>query len=1279
LTNGTVREHCARASSHLKKGVGSVTQAWRHLRHRAMGRPADQRNTPRHPFSRKAITLLADMFAKIPIARSVLNRLLAYAPDLKIRLQSTVARERFRRAEQSFAALQKTPRRPTDPEEITQAHAFVDGVLKGRTLYVFVDHTVVHPVNTGVQRVARGLARGLLSLGETVRFVRWDAEAQQCVLIDLEQRRHLARWNGPDITPEDSAVYGAPGEPTTAVPKHAWCENSWLIVPEVTHITTYGSPVTLDVIGWARRSGLRSGIVFYDAIPLRRPEYADVVQRHSLYMQQLRLADAVWPISQFSADDLISFWSGHECATSLTMPETHAVPLAGDPGGPRSRDIAEERGGLILCVGTIEERKNQLQLIEAFQAFQKRCPETGWRLVFAGNLHPSVLTPFLLSMKHGISFEGTVSDERLKALYAECAFTVFPSVEEGFGLPILESLWHGKPCICADFGAMGEVAQGGGCLTVDARDKDLLSQAIEQLATDSGLRRMLAEQAVTRPIETWPGYASAITARVNEIGSPQKRIGTIYYWIDATVGFPHNTGIQRVARQLARELLDAGFRIVPVKWDDTVGGMGPVSPEDLAHFGRWNGPRLEQWSPWRAPERRDRRSWLVLSELPLNRSAAEQSQLLDSARNAGLGVAAIFYDAIPWKMRDIYPPAFSHAHRQYMKELADYDLVFSISNASREDLLSFLRLECGVSEPLDDKIVHVALAGEFKEGQRVAAPVVRHGNSEVSILCVGTIEPRKNHETLLQAFAKVHERHRQDGVSLRLTLAGGSHSIDPSLAERVRAFVAAHPGITWEENADDTRLRELHAACDFTIYPSVEEGFGLPIAESLWYGKPCICANFGAMAEVAKGGGCLAVDVRDPDALADAIERLARDGALQTSLVEQARSRPLKSWQRYGQEIAALLGSFEPGVGGTRASTAVGTVPAPECGAGVLLLPPRPLLSICITTYNRGEWLAASLASWNRLYPQPVSDVELLVCDNASTDHTSEVVKPFLVRSDFSYRRNPFNVGMLGNLRETAHHARGQFIWIIGDDDILMPGAIERVVAALRGNPQTSLVYLNYAFTRLSDARSVTDFDAFFREATPIVEAEPDKVGPIREICARNENFFTAIYTLVLRRDHALNAYSQDTSGRPFSTMLTCVPTTSYVLHTMMDEAGVWIGTPQLVVNMNVSWMKYAPLWILERIPEVYETAERMGVAKSDIDRWRAHTLPGAVHYFREIFEEDPAGNAAFFSPARFVRRFRTLPEFERHRRTLIGIYEAAHKAGHRAAGRPTADVFPAD
>jgi glycosyltransferase involved in cell wall biosynthesis len=99
----------------------------------------------------------------------------------------------------------------------------------------------------------------------------------------------------------------------------------------------------------------------------------------------------------------------------------------------------------------------------------------------------------------------------------------------------------------------------------------------------------------------------------------------------------------------------------------------------------------------------------------------------------------------------------------------------------------------------------------------------------------------------------------------------------------------------------------LYSRCDFTVYPSVVEGFGLPILESLWYGRPCICANFGAMAETGAGGGCLMIEVREPEQLRDAIIALATQPAIHERLGSEIERRQFKSWSEYATELCDAL------------------------------------------------------------------------------------------------------------------------------------------------------------------------------------------------------------------------------------------------------------------------------------------------------------------------------------------------------------------------------------
>lgn len=1207
-----------------------------------------------------------DQRVQKPALRRILRDIALRIPGVGGRLRNVVRRQRDVRFGEDMRQLLDSRRTGGRRTQASRPVVAAGTCGTDRRLLIYVDHTISCPVNTGVQRVTRGISRVLAAGDENVAFVKWDEELGSCVPITPEEREWLSRWHGPEFGegPDEDRL---PAEDLTAV--NSGADQSWLIVPEVTHHQGGGKPTALQLITWARQSGLKTGFVFYDAIPLRREEFVSLAPAHNDYMRHLRLADVIWPISRASGEDLKAFWAASERADKDTTPEVVPMHLPVDFSTAERSDTKESEH-VVLCVGTVEPRKNQLGLIEAFKRYRSEHPDSDWTLKLVGNMHSHVAEAVLGHEDAHVHYLGTLSDEELDDLYRRCAFTVFPSTDEGYGLPILESVWYGKPCLCANFGAMGEIAEGGGCATTDVRDPDALHQTLTRLIEDGEWRRRLAAEACGRELPTWEDYAAQLLATTKTETALRKGLGTIYYYIDATRSYNGNTGIQRVVRQLARSLQELGLRLVPVVWGGADEALKPARPKDLIHLARWSGPTADAWAGWVEPGRQDGNAWFIMPELPLNLTPEEQQHLVDFTRARGIQSCAIFFDAIPWKMRDVYPPAFANAQFAYMKVLAGYDRVLPISEYSAHDLISLLGVELDRPQSLENRIVPRPLAGEFRSQQRVTDAGDEADPETVSILAVGTVEPRKNHELLLRAFKAARQK---SGKHLRLTIAGGSASFDMELPSRVRASVDGDPDIEWREGLDDETLVGLYAAADFTVYASVEEGFGLPILESLWNGKPCICAGFGAMAEVGVGGGCLMVDVCDETALADAIVRLADDPTYRHSLKREALSRRFKTWRDYAIDVGSeLLAATAPATG-SRELMPAETAAALSAPMG---LAPRPKLSVCISTYNREPWLRVNLDNWARLYPEPVPGVELLVCDNASTDNTSAVVRPFQSRPDFRYVRNTYNVGMLGNLRETSDAANGEFVWILGDDDLIMPGTIERVLSAIEKNPEAVMVYLNYAYTREDDTTKIKDLDAFFASATPIVPPEPDMVAPVREISTRNENFFTAIYTLALRRDHAINAYSQNTSGRPFSTMLTAIPTTYYVLNHMMDKTGVWLGTPQLVVNMNVSWLKYAPLWILERIPEVYEIAEIRGASQGEVDRWRRHSLDGILHYFPEIYREDPLGNAEYFVPARLVRRFKHLPEFRSAAGALARTYRIAHEGGHSGADEPVEYVF---
>lgn len=115
-----------------------------------------------------------------------------------------------------------------------------------------------------------------------------------------------------------------------------------------------------------------------------------------------------------------------------------------------------------------------------------------------------------------------------------------------------------------------------------------------------------------------------------------------------------------------------------------------------------------------------------------------------------------------------------------------------------------------------------------------------------------------------------------------------------------------------------------------------------------------------------------------------------------------------------------------------------------------------PLLSICIATYNRARFIGETLDS---IVDQLSADVELVVLDGASPDDTAaEVASRAAVQPGVRYVREETNSGVDRDYDKAVQHARGRYCWLMTDDDLLLPGAVERVLAALADGPQLLVV-----------------------------------------------------------------------------------------------------------------------------------------------------------------------------------------------------------------------------
>lgn len=386
-------------------------------------------------------------------------------------------------------------------------------------LLIDLTHTSHTPARTGIQRVARALHQNLSTEALPVTrdpFVGAWRPLEPWELASLAQSqggaKRKAQW------PQSAKWRGRWRRALGRTSAHALKgEFDALIEPEL-----FGAPVARDFPKlFAHVRGPRVAL-FLDAIPLRFPEYTPpaTVARFPAYLRELLLFDGIAAISEDSRDSLTGYWRWLGIANP---PPVLALPLGVDAAKCHTLDDTSRapEQPVVLAVGTLEGRKNHLALLEACEALWMRGASFQLRLIGHVNAETGgaalARVRTLQAAGRPLRYDGPATDEIISQAYAECAFTVYPSIAEGFGLPIIESLARGKPCICSAHGALGEISRRGGCVALDSVAASDLAGAIDRLMQNPALRSELATAARARTFKTWSDYTRELTAWIRSL------------------------------------------------------------------------------------------------------------------------------------------------------------------------------------------------------------------------------------------------------------------------------------------------------------------------------------------------------------------------------------------------------------------------------------------------------------------------------------------------------------------------------------------------------------------------------------------------------------------------------------------------------------------------------------------------------------------------------------------------------------------------------------------
>ena len=656
----------------------------------------------------------------------------------------------------------------------------------------------------------------------------------------------------------------------------------------------------------AYSTGVPTAVIHYDLIPLSSPEYLSVESQAQFFQhkfEQLQAADLLLAISEASRDDAID-------RLDLTDGQVVNIGAAVEQGfsadegsSVRTRAVhfrmGISRAFVLFVPGGFDSRKNFDRLFDAFS----RLPEgvrAEHQLVVTGRLDAGrIATLREMAGRFGVAQEelvlpGYVSDEELLCLYRSTALFVFPSLNEGFGLPVLEAISCGAPTIASNTSSLPEVVGNAEAL-FDPTNASAISETMARGLTDADYReRLLASGRHQAAQFSWQRTASRALASLEALAAEKPRTeqrAQIEHALPARIAerlaglAPHfgqvqpeplaeclavnlplrrsrqflidvtelqqrdsRTGIQRVVRSLLIALMaepPLGFVALPVYFDS--GGRYRYANRFLETFmGRETAP--DELVDFAAAD--------VYLSLDFNIKSTPMSEAVFRALSRrGVRLCFVVYDMLPLLRPEWWPPEMSPKYERWLRALASVaDDICCISAAVADEVSEWLALT-GVKGPYAQPAVrHFHLGADLassapSRGWPEGYEAVRAAldNDAPTFLMVGTIEPRKGHAEVLEAFDELWKA----GHEMKLVVVGkAGWMVDETLA-RFRSHDRLGEDLFWFDAASDECLEDLYQCASCLIAASEGEGFGLPLIEAARHGVPMMARDIPVFREVA--------------------------------------------------------------------------------------------------------------------------------------------------------------------------------------------------------------------------------------------------------------------------------------------------------------------------------------------------------------------------------------------------------------------------------------------
>jgi glycosyltransferase involved in cell wall biosynthesis len=674
------------------------------------------------------------------------------------------------------------------------------------------------------------------------------------------------------------------------------------LCPDIVFVTSlfegYMDNAVTNVASTKRK--YKTVLICYDLIPLIfAQEYLEKDKKYELFykrkLSELIKADAWFVISESGKKDAIDLLGLDESKlTNISAAcdqKFNPITL----GKQEKNEIKNKYGikrSFILYTGGSDYRKNLPTLINVFLRLQPNLI-LEHQLVIVGKVNNIPELKSLLSGKDDeVLFLGAVPDDDLKALYNLCTLFFFPSLYEGFGLPVLEAMACNAPVIASNTSSIPEILAYEDAMFKPTNEDNILLK-LNQALTDSRFREDLIKngrkrtklfswdlcaikalnafeklnQSTQKPVDSFKFKSNSIQdliKNISKFGSnfadddlrliasaisvnhPIRNVKKIFVDVSELIHRDAATGVQRVTKNILFQLLSS-----PPKGYEIQAVYASIDDIGYKEANQFTARFLNTFSD-RPDELLEPISGDIFLGLDLQQHTTRfQSQYLSLIRNHGVIVYFVVYDLLPMQFPQYWPQEdrIDLVHSEWLNVITQFDGAVCISKSVSDELLDWLiQTKPKRTRPFNIGFFH--LGADIDQSRLVDVDkenLKLDFGGRLTFLMVGTVEPRKAHAKVLDVFNELWE----EGVEINLVIVGKKGWLVDPLVLKIENHVRKDVNLFWFNGITDSFLNDVYTKSDCLIAASEGEGFGLPLIEAAQHGLPIIARDIPVFREVA--------------------------------------------------------------------------------------------------------------------------------------------------------------------------------------------------------------------------------------------------------------------------------------------------------------------------------------------------------------------------------------------------------------------------------------------